>query len=97
MAQGAHRIMITFTRKYLSAYRRISYIYNPDMPYDIKMLHFSSISACDIKSRYVINHVRIIPDMSQPFCDYNVMMDNMIAAILDPLGKISKYKGLKTN
>ena len=85
--------MITFTGKYLSADRLFAYVYNTDMNPDIKMLHFSSISTCDIKTRYVINHVRIVPNMSWPYCDYNAMMDNMIAAISDPLGKITKYRG----
>lgn len=85
--------MITFTGKYLSADRLFAYTYNTDMNSDIKMIHFSSISTCDIKTRYVINHVRIVPNMSWPYCDYNVMMDNIIAAISDPLGKITKYRG----
>ena len=91
--------MFAFTDKCLSTYKQIWYGVSYDGMY---VLHFVSTDVRDIRNRYVINYIHIIPLMRPhrlwpPYYDYSNVMNSVCSAILDPSGKFTNYKGLKTN
>ena len=96
--------MVVFTDKCLSSDYQISYnlYYDDDTMEGMRILHFTSLDVRDIQIRYVINRVHIVPEMKfnrfwPPYYDYSNVMNALCSAILDPSGKITNYKGLKTN
>ena len=96
--------MFAFTDKCLSTYKQIWYgvSYTDIMKDEIHVLHFVFTDVRDIRNRYVINYIHIIPLMRPhrlwpPYYDYSNMMNSVCSAILDPSGKFTNYKGLKTN
>ena len=96
--------MFAFTDKCLSTYKQIWYgvSYTDIMKDGMYVLHFVSTDVRDIRNRYVINYIHIIPLMRPhrlwpPYYDYSNVMNSVCSAILDPSGKFTNYKGLKTN
>ena len=96
--------MIAFTDKCLSTYKQIWYgvSYTDIMKDGMYVLHFVSTDVRDIRNRYVINYTHIMPEMRPrrlwpPYYDYSNVMNSVCSAILDPSGKFTNYKGLKTN
>ena len=96
--------MFAFTDKCLSTYKQIWYgvSYTDIMQDGMYVLHFVSTDVRDIRNRYVINYTRIMPEMRPhrlwpPYYDYSNVMNSVCSAILDPSGKFTNYKGLKTN
>ena len=91
--------MFAFTDKCLSTYKQIWYgvSYTDIMKDEIHVLHFVFTDVRDIRNRYVINYIHIIPLMRPhrlwpPYYDYSNMMNSVCSAILDPLGKIANTK-----
>ena len=96
--------MFAVTDKCLSTYKQIWYgvSYTDIMKDGMYVLHFVSTDVRDIRNRYVINYIHIIPLMRPhrlwpPYYDYSNVMNSVCSAILDPSGKFTNYKGLKTN
>ena len=96
--------MFAFTDKCLSTYKQIWYgvSYTDIMKDGMYVLHFVSTDVRDIRNRYVINYIHIIPLMRPhrlwpPYYDYSNVMNSVCSAILDPSGKFTNYKGLKNN
>ena len=96
--------MFAVTDKCLSTYKQIWYgvSYTDIMKDGMYVLHFVSTDVRDIRNRYVINYIYIIPLMRPhrlwpPYYDYSNVMNSVRSAILDPSGKFTNYKGLKNN
>ena len=96
--------MFAVTDKCLSTYKQIWYgvSYTDIMKDGMYVLHFVSTDVRDIRNRYVINYIYIIPLMRPhrlwpPYYDYSNVMNSVCSAILDPSEKFTNYKGLKTN
>ena len=82
--------LVTFTDKCLSSDYLISYglSYTNIMSNGMHVIPFASTDVRYIQNRYVINHVRIMPEMKfgrfwPPYYDYSRMMDQMCVAILN--------------
>lgn len=88
--------MIVFIDKCLYRDRRITY--GDIMLHGLEVLHFVSTDVRYIQNRYVINFAHIVPLMRAgrlwpSFYDYRSVMNAICSSILDPLGKITEYRG----